>query len=134
VVAFLLTIGLLALLLELQSPSAVLWTGRPVTGIERGGVVLYPFNGHMYTLIDPDQPESGPTRTVLVYVDPGNLSNSRLDKASTRWLDASFVLAPFLVAFLLIALAFIRRFMHARTPQRQGEGFGRGFRPGDLKR
>src|SRR2546429_10002803 len=40
----LLVIAILALLLELQLPTAVLWTGQAVTGTERGGIAF--LQGH----------------------------------------------------------------------------------------
>lgn len=67
-------IGVLAVLLKLQSPTSVLWTGRPVTATEVGGIVLYPFEGHDFTLIAPNELANTPAHRVTVFVDPNSPS------------------------------------------------------------
>jgi hypothetical protein len=124
-------LGVLALLLELQSPTAVLWTGRAVVAEDRGGVVLYPVNGHNYTLIMPNEPANTPAHRVTVFLDPSNPTAALADSASTRWFDAAFVSTPFIVAGALFALALMRNSRRVRWRSQQarsrGGGFGQGF-------
>ena len=128
VAAFLLVLGLLALLAELQSPSAVLWTGEHVTGHDKGGVVLYPLHGHELTVIVASEPATTPEHTVTVYVHPGDPTSAMVDDPVVRWLDASLVLAPFDIAAALVALALLRSSRQARRRlTTTGDEFGRGF-------
>jgi hypothetical protein len=124
-------LGILALLIELQSPTSVLWTGRAVVAEDRGGVVLYPVGGHSYTLILPNEPANTPAHRVTVFVDPSNPTAALADSASTRWFDAAFVSTPFIVAAALLALALMRnsRRVRARSQRARGPGggFGQGF-------
>ena len=46
--AVLFVFALLVVLLDLQSPDAVLWTGHHVTGTEQGGIVSYRWQGQNY--------------------------------------------------------------------------------------
>ena len=46
-------VALLAVLLGLQSPDRVLWTGQQVTGTEHGGIVTYGWHGQSYSLDVP---------------------------------------------------------------------------------
>jgi hypothetical protein len=128
-------IGVLALLLELQSPTAVLWTGSPVAAQDVGGVVLYPFGGHNYTLVLPNESAATPAHTVTVFVDPNNPSSALEDSSATRWFDAAFVGAPFVAALLLIAIALVRNTtrLRARSARGSAGGFGQGFDPDELR-
>lgn len=123
-------IGVLALVAELQSPTVVLWTGEHINAVERGGLVLYSFQGRNYTLVDPDQPASEPQRTITVFVNPNDATNAMLDRGATRWFDASFVLAPFTAALVFLVVAVLRR-RRGRVAAADG-GFGTGFDPSVL--
>lgn len=129
-------IGVLAVLLELQSPTSVLWTGRPVAAKDVGGIVLYPFDGHNFTLVAPNEPANTPAHRVTVFVDPNSPSSALEDSAATRWFDAAFVGAPFVAATALIAIALVRntRRLRARSARGPTGGFGQGFDPDELRR
>jgi len=73
--------ALLMVLLELQSPDLVLWTGRQVVGTEQGGIVSYRWHGQSYSL---DAPGYGSSKAVSVYLDPGNPSNAMIDNVADR--------------------------------------------------
>ncbi len=130
----LVVIGVLALLLELQSPTSVLWTGTAVVGHDTGGVVLYPLNGHNETVIVANEAPSTPPHPVTVYVDPTNPGSARVDSAVTRWFDAGFVAARFVAAMVFVGLGLVRRSRRRRAALRRGHsgGFGHGFHPDQL--
>jgi hypothetical protein len=126
--------GVLALLVELQSPTSVLWIGRPVAAQDLGGVVLYPFDGRDYTLVVPNEPAATRSHIVTVYLDPNNPSAALEDNPATRWFDAAFVGAPFIAAIALVAVALVRNTRRLRARSRRGPagGFGQGFDPDEL--
>ncbi|MDQ6846922.1 MAG: hypothetical protein M3019_04980 [Candidatus Dormibacteraeota bacterium] len=128
------TVGLLAVLSELQSPTSVLWTGHAVTAQDRGGVVQYSVGGVNYTLIENAEASSTPAHPVTVYYDPSKPNLALADNAATRWFDASFVGVPFLLALgvVLAAAARNRRRRRGRVAQPTG-GFGQGFDPTELR-
>jgi len=78
--------ALLALLLELQAPESVLWTGTPVAGAERGGIVFFQWAGQQHQFSAPGY---GSAKKVIVYFDPSNPDNAMLD--SNAALDAHLV-------------------------------------------
>jgi hypothetical protein len=123
-------IGVLAFLVETQSPSFQLWTGRAVTGVELGNTVNYGFQGIEYTFQATGRTQNAPPQKVTVYLDPGAPQVAALDRVSTRIFDASFVLTPF-VAAALVALVGWRRVLRIRR-RTQASTFGYGFTPGDL--
>jgi hypothetical protein len=127
--------GALALLLELQSPSAVLWTGRQVVGRDTGGVVLYPLNGHTFTIVVSNESPNAPAHDISVFVDPNNPAGAYVDNPLTRWLDATFVATPFIVAaaFLALALTRTRRRTNARRIAGHSPGLGPGFDLDELR-
>ena len=83
--------ALLALLLELQSPDMVLWTGHRVTGTEQGGIVTYRWHGQQYSL---DAPGFGSARDVSVYLDPADPGGGMADNLPDRILVSSLIGAP----------------------------------------
>ncbi len=131
----LLVIGLLALLIELQSPTSVLWTGRSVVADDRGGVIQYSINGINYTVVENAEAAGTPAHPVTVYYDPNKPSLALPDSAATRWFDGSFVAAPFLLAagVLLAAASRNSRRRRARDAAGPSGGFGQGFDPTELR-
>jgi hypothetical protein len=89
----LLVLGVLCLLVELQSPSLVYWTGERVPATNDAGIIYYTVDGEQRTLNDPREAPAQPT-PVAVYVDQDDAGRDRADGPG-RWFDAVFVLAPF---------------------------------------
>jgi hypothetical protein len=103
----LLVLGVLCLLVELQSPSLVYWTGERVAGTNDGGIVFYTVGGEPRTLNDPGEPPVRPEPAV-VYADPDDSSRDLLSGPG-RWADMIFVLAPFAAAGGVLVLGLERR-------------------------
>ena len=110
----LLVFGLLGVLIELQSPSLIYWTGERVQGTNDGGIIYYTVGGDQRTLTADGEPPSQPL-PVTVYVDPDDSSRDRVVKPA-KWLDAGFVLASPLAAAAVIATGLVRRRRFRRDP------------------
>lgn len=107
-VAIALTIlGILFVLLELQNPARLYWTGQVVEGTARGGIVYYQVHGEQHTIDDQRQAFS-PGEKVTVYVDPADPSHALLPSPS-RWIDATAVLVWFVAALVLLSVSALRR-------------------------
>ncbi len=113
----------------------MLWTGRQVIGRDTGGVVLYPLNGHSFTIVVPDESPNTPAHDIRVFVDPNNPAGAFVDNPLTRWLDATFVATPFIVAAALVGLALTRTSRQARARRTAGHrtGSGQGFDLDELR-
>jgi len=109
--------ALLAVLLELQSPESVFWTGREVTGTEQGGIITYHWQGQTYSL---DGPGYGSAKSVSVWLSPANLSDGRLHNPIDRIISASLVGVPVLGGVGLLIAGFTRRYRWERRQLRQG--------------
>ena len=103
----LLVVGVLCLLVEVQSPSSVYWTGERVAATNDGGIVYYVMDGEQRTLNDPREAPVRP-RATAVYADPDDSSRDLL-AGPGRWLDAIFVLGPFVAAAAMIMVGLLRR-------------------------
>ena len=114
-------LGVLAVLVLLQSPSLVYWTGERVTGTDDGGIVYYAVRGEERTLNSghdaPPQP-----RPAVVYADPDDPSHDRV-LSSAKWFDVVFVAAPFVAAGCVLAAGTRRKRQNQR--RRAAEEFGR---------
>lgn len=73
--------ALLAVLIGLQSPDSVLWTGQHVTGTEQNGLVYYRWQGQSYTI---DVQGNASLKAISVYLDPGNPSHAAVDNVFDR--------------------------------------------------
>lgn len=102
----LLVVGVLCLLVEVQSPSLVLWTGERVPGTNDGGIVYYVADGEQRTLDAPGEPPGHPL-PVTVYADPHDSSRDRIS-SPVKWFDAAFALGPFLAAGVVLAVGVSR--------------------------
>lgn len=105
--AVLAVFGVLGVLLVLQSPSLVYWTGQRVQGTDDGGIVYYTVGGQERSL---DSGRPAPPRPVprTVYADPDDPSHDRL-LTPVKWLDAAFVVLPFVGAGAVLAVGIRRR-------------------------
>jgi hypothetical protein len=99
--------ALLAVLLGLQSPDRVLWTGQQVIGTEQGGIVTYSWQGQSYSL---DVPGYGSSQAVSVYLNPGDPSQAVVDNTFDRVVAALLVLGPAAGAIVLLVLGGTRNY------------------------
>ena len=97
----LLVFSLLAVLVELQVPESMLWTGQQVTGTEQQGLVYYRWQGQSYSL---DVPGSGSSKAVSVYFNPGDPSQAIVDSVVDRVLTGLFVLGPAAGAVVVLVI------------------------------
>ena len=103
----LLVLGVLCLLVELQSASLVFWTGERVPGTNDGGIIYYTVDGQNRTLNDPREAPARP-EPVVVYADPEDSSRDR-SSSLARGFDAVFVFSPFVAAAGVITVGLVRR-------------------------
>jgi len=99
--------ALLAVLLGLQSPDRVLWTGQQVVGTEQAGIVTYAWHGQLYSL---DVPGYGSSQAVSVYLNPGDPSQAMVDNTFDRVVAALLVLGPAAGAIVLLVLGGTRNY------------------------
>jgi hypothetical protein len=114
--AVLFVFALLVVLLDLQSPDAVLWTGHHVTGTEQGGIVSYRWQGQNYSL---DVPGYGSSKAVNVYLDPGNPSDAMVNNLADRAAVASLVGVPLIAGVAVLAIGLTRQRRWRRRQMRQ---------------
>jgi hypothetical protein len=104
-------IALLAVLLGLQSPDRVLWTGQQVAGTEHGGIVTYGWHGQSYSL---DVPGYGSAKAVSVYLDPADPSHAMVDNVFDRVVPAVLILGPAAGAVVLLVAGGTRNYRWQR--------------------
>jgi hypothetical protein len=109
--------ALLMVLLELQSPDLVLWTGHQVVGTEQGGIVSYRWHGQSYSL---DAPGYGSSKAVSVYLDPGNPSNAKIDNVADRVGSGLLIGGPVAGGVVLLVAGLTRKHRWARRNARLG--------------
>lgn len=129
VAAALLVFTLLAVVLEVQSPDLVLWTGHRVVGTEQRGIVYYRWHGQNYTL---DVPGYGSSKSVSVYLDPGNPSDAMTDNAVNRAIVVLLIGVPFAGAVALLAVGLTREHLRRRRESRRvpaPTAYGEGLDP-----
>jgi hypothetical protein len=118
--AALFAFALLAVLLELQSPDLILWTGHRVTGTEQGGIVTYHWAGQQYSLTANGY---GSARDVGVYLHPSNPANAMIDNLPDRIVVASFIGVPAAGGLALLAAAATRKPRRLRRKLRRAREF-----------
>ncbi len=120
----LLVMGVLSLLVEVQSPSWVLLSGNRVEGYSQGGLAYYTVGGTDYTLDNPAQRAGDTTRIpTTVFVDRNDPTRARLD-GPARWFDLVFVLGWPLAAVLVLLGEIVLVATGAGHRRSPGEGFG----------
>lgn len=100
-------LGVLCLLVELQSSSLVYWTGQRVVGTNDAGIIYYEVNDQQRTINDEAEPPAQP-QSVTVYADLNDSTKDRIAEP-VKWFDAVFVAIPFLAAGVVIAIGMARR-------------------------
>ena len=115
----LLFVALLVALLELQSPSSLLWTGQPVTATEQGGIAYYTWQGQPYTV---DIPGYGSAKAITLYLDPANPGNAIPDSLADRLVTVLAVGVPVLAAVVVLAIGGTRNYRWKRRNAKRGSG------------
>lgn len=118
--AVLFAFALLAVLLELQSPDLVLWTGHRVAGTEQGGIVTYRWAGQQYSL---NANGYGSAQDVSVYLDPANPGNAMIDNLPDRIVVTAFIAAPVAGGLALIVAGLTRKPRRVRRKVRRAREF-----------
>lgn len=103
----LLVFAALALLVGLQSPDRVLWTGQQVIGTEHQGIVYYSWHGQSDSI---DAPGTGSAKAVSVYLDPADPSQAMIDNIPDRVVAGLLVLGPVAAALVLLVLGGTRNY------------------------
>ena len=94
----LLIMGCLAVLVELESPTLVLWTGQHVEGYSQNGLIYYEYKGVNYTTDNPGQSATDSRRIPkTVYFKSSDPTSTNIH-GGTRWFDAFMVLIWFVGA------------------------------------
>jgi hypothetical protein len=99
--------AVLALLLGLQSPDRVLWTGQGVVGTEHQGIVYYSWHGQSYSI---DAPGMGSAKAINVYLDPADPSQAMIDNIPDRVVAGLLILGPAVAALVLLVLGGTRNY------------------------
>ena len=118
--AVLFAFAVLALLLELQSPDLVLWTGHRVSGTEQGGIVTYRWHGQQYSL---NANGYGSARDVGVYLDPASPGDAMIDNLPDRIVVASFIGVPVAGGLALLVAGATRKPRRMRRQVRRAREF-----------
>jgi len=103
--AVFLIVGVLMLVLVVQSASGVQWTGIRVHGLSQAGVVTYTYQGIEYTVTDDAHKTYVTPHRVTVWLsrsDPEDNNKAFLANGIARWTDFGFV-----VVWLLAAAGFV---------------------------
>lgn len=106
VACVLLVFSAFALLIELQSPDRVLWTGTKIVGSERGGVIFYPLHGRQESL---DGTNFDNRARIDVYVYPSNPDSAMTDSLPDRIVDVTATVVPVALAIVLLGVGLKRR-------------------------
>jgi len=128
-------VGVLMVLLEIQSPSFVQWHGIKARGDTYGGVTTYTYDGIDYSIDNPRVPAYStkhiPTTVWLPYDDPTNTERAYIENPYNRWTDFAFVVGPFIVAFLVLASGVVRLTVRRRRYDQRAltSEFGTGISP-----
>ncbi len=110
----------LAVLLELQSPDLLLWTGHRVTGREQGGIITYRWDGQQYSL---NARGYGSDPHVSVYLDPADPGDAMADNVPDRVVVASLIGAPVAGGLALLLAGATRKPRRERRKARLAREF-----------
>ena len=136
----LLFFGVLAILIELQSGSFVLWDGIKVHGDTYGGVTTYLYKGERYSIDNTAVSASNlhhiPTTVWLSRSDPTDSNKAFIESAWDRWTDFVFLTGWFFGAFVFLAVGFSRQLRRRRRREAAAltENFGTGLDPEIVER
>jgi hypothetical protein len=112
--------ALLAVLVQLQSPDRVLWTGQMVVGTEQRGIVSYQWQDQTYSL---DAPGFGNLKAVSVYLDPGDPSHAMIDNVFDRVAAALLIGVPVAGGVVLLVVGGTRNYRWERRKLKRAREF-----------
>ena len=128
--AALFAFALLFVLLDLQAPESVLWTGHHVVVTEQHGLATFRWQGQAYTVNVPGF-GSGP---VDIYFNPGNPSAAMAENVPDRVFAALFVGVPAIAGLGVLLAGLTRKRRWARRQSRKRASYGSGLDPGFVAR
>jgi hypothetical protein len=107
---FLIIFGILQVVLEIQSPSFIMFDGIKVSGSTINGATAYRYHGRSYHIVDKidHSTRRHPTTVWLSRSDPSDPSKAYVDQTSVRWIDIVTTIGPFVAAGLLVLVGFVR--------------------------
>lgn len=124
-------LGILAVLLEIQSPSFVQWSGIEVHGYTQGGITYYDYRGEAYTVdntgADPSDQRKVPTTLWLHRSDPTDSTSAYIESGRNRWTDFGFTIGWFALAALIVAVGVLRQRRRWRYRVAHMGEFGHGL-------
>jgi hypothetical protein len=124
--AALFVFALLFVLLDLQAPESVLWTGHHVVATEQNGLATFRWQGQAYTV---DVPGFGSGKPVDIYFNPGNPSIAMADNVPDRVFAGLLVGVPVLVGVGLLLAGLTRKRRWASRQSRKAASYGSGLDP-----
>ena len=124
--AALFVFALLFVLLDLQAPESVLWTGHHVVATEEHGLATFRWQGQAYTVAVPG---FGSGHAVDIYFNPGNPSAAMADSVPDRVFAGLFVGVPVLVGVGVLLAGLTRKRRWARRQSRRAASYGSGLDP-----
>ncbi|TMD41902.1 MAG: hypothetical protein E6I88_06300 [Chloroflexi bacterium] len=98
--------GLIFLLVELQSPDLVIWTGRCVPAFFDGGVAHYTVAGQQFTADHPPLVDRMP-RTVTVCYYASAPVGGYIVHPGAYWVEGGLIGGPFALALILLAFGML---------------------------
>ena len=124
--AALFVFALLFVLLDLQAPEGVLWTGHHVVATEQHGLATFRWQGQAYTV---DVPGSGSGQAVDIYFNPGDPSGAMADNLADRAFAGLLAGVPVIVGVGVLLAGLSRKRRWARRRRRTGVSYGDGLDP-----
>jgi len=112
--------ALLAVLVGLQSPDRVLWTGQQVVGTEQRGIVSYQWDGQTYSL---DAQGFGNSKDISVYLDPGDPSHAMIDNVFDRVAAVLLIGVPVAGGVVLLVVGGTRNYRWERRKLKRAREF-----------
>src|SRR3954465_9978668 len=123
-------LGVLAFLLEIQSPSWVQFSGIKVVGVTDHGLTYYRYDGEKFAIDSRVAAVNGPRRPTVVWLDRGDPTDSTKAYIENRWarsLALAFVAGWFVIGAVLLAVGFLLRARRRRLRIGAADRFGSGF-------
>jgi hypothetical protein len=129
VASVLCVLGVLAFLLEVQSPSWVQFSGIRVVGVTDHGLTYYRYDGQKYAIDNTHADVNTPRHPTVVWLNRGDPTDSTKAYINNRWnryLDLAFVSGWFVLAAILVIGGFLQRAHRRRLRIKAAGRFGSG--------
>ncbi len=124
--AALFVFALLFVLLDLQAPESVLWTGHHVVATEQHGLATFRWQGQSYTV---DVPGFGSGNPVDIYFNPADPTGAMADSVPDRVFAGLFVGVPVIIGVGVLLAGLTRKRRWARRQSRKSASYGSGLDP-----